>query len=66
MATRSPGLTRRPLFVPSVGDFAQGMLVSVPLHLSLLNGNPTPADLEAALRRGAVEMPEQPVEGVQR
>jgi N-acetyl-gamma-glutamyl-phosphate reductase len=45
------GLTRRPLFVPSVGDFAQGMLVSVPLHLSLLNGNPRPADLEAALAR---------------
>jgi N-acetyl-gamma-glutamyl-phosphate reductase len=44
------GLTRRPLFVPSVGDFAQGMLVSVPLHLALLNGNPTPADLEACLR----------------
>jgi N-acetyl-gamma-glutamyl-phosphate reductase len=43
-------LTRRPLFVPSVGDFAQGMLVSVPLHLALLNGAPTPADLEACLR----------------
>lgn len=44
------GLTRRPIFVPSVGDFAQGMLVSIPLHLSLLNGTPTPADLEACLR----------------
>lgn len=44
------GLARRPIFVPSVGDFAQGMLVSVPLHLGLLNGNPKPADLEAALR----------------
>ncbi len=44
------GLTRRPIFVPSVGDFAQGMLVSVPLHLSLLNGSPKPADLEACLR----------------
>jgi N-acetyl-gamma-glutamyl-phosphate reductase len=43
-------LTRRPIFVPSVGDFAQGMLVSVPLHLALLNGAPTPADLEACLR----------------
>lgn len=43
-------LTRRPLFVPSVGDFAQGMLVSIPLHLSLLNGAPTPAALEACLR----------------
>jgi N-acetyl-gamma-glutamyl-phosphate reductase len=26
------------------------MLVSVPLHLALLNGAPTPADLEACLR----------------
>lgn len=47
---RYAGLTRRPIFVPSVGAFAQGMLVSVPLHLSTLNGNPTPADLEACLR----------------
>ncbi|WP_342362009.1 N-acetyl-gamma-glutamyl-phosphate reductase [Terrarubrum flagellatum] len=30
------GLTRRPIFVPSVGRFAQGMLVSVPLHLDTL------------------------------
>lgn len=44
------GLTRRPLFVPSVGDFAQGMLVSLPLHLDLLKGGATPADLEACLR----------------
>jgi N-acetyl-gamma-glutamyl-phosphate reductase len=43
-------LARRPIFVPSVGDFAQGMLVSVPLHLDLLNGRPGPADLEACLR----------------
>jgi N-acetyl-gamma-glutamyl-phosphate reductase len=44
------GLARRPVFVPSVGDFAQGMLVSLPLHLDLLNGAPKPADLEACLR----------------
>ena len=44
------GLTRRPLFVPSVGDFAQGMLVSLPLHLDLLKPGTTPADLEACLR----------------
>ena len=30
------GLTRRPIFVPSVGNFRQGMLVSVPLHLETL------------------------------
>ena len=27
------GLTRRPIFAPSVGNFAQGMAVQVPLHL---------------------------------
>ena len=43
------GLTRRPLFVPSVGHFRQGMLVSVPLHLDTLPGNPTGADLRGIL-----------------
>lgn len=42
-------LTRRPIFVPSVGNFRQGMLVSVPLHLDTLKGAPRPADLLAAL-----------------
>ena len=42
-------LTRRPIFVPSVGDYRQGMLVSVPLHLDTLPGNPGGADLHAAL-----------------
>ena len=42
-------LTRRPLFVPSVGNFRQGMLVSVPLHLDTLKGTPSAADLEAVL-----------------
>ena len=43
------GLTRRPIFVPSVGNFRQGMLVSVPLHLDALPGRPAATDLEAAL-----------------
>ena len=43
------GLTRRPIFVPSVGHYAQGMIVSIPLHLDALNGNPTGADLRAVL-----------------
>ena len=34
------GLTTRPVFVPSVGNFRQGMLVSVPLHLDALPGKP--------------------------
>lgn len=45
------GLKRRPLFVPSVGNFRQGMLVSIPLHLDTLPRNPSPADLEAALMK---------------
>lgn len=42
-------LTRRPIFVPSVGNFRQGMLVSVPLHLDTLPGRPSVADLHHAL-----------------
>jgi N-acetyl-gamma-glutamyl-phosphate reductase len=45
------GMVRRPLFVPSVGNFKQGMLVQLPLHLNTLPGKPTPQDLEQALRR---------------
>jgi N-acetyl-gamma-glutamyl-phosphate reductase len=44
-------LTRRPIFVPSVGDYRQGMLVSVPLHLDTLPGKPSVADLHAALAK---------------
>ena len=45
------GLVRRPIFVPSVGNFRQGMLVQLPLHLNTLPGKPTPADLEIVLKR---------------
>ena len=45
------GLSRRPLFVPSVGNFRQGMLVQIPLHLDLLPGQPSAADLHDALAR---------------
>ncbi len=38
-------LSRRPIFVPSVGQFRQGMLVSIPLHLD----GQRASDLEAAL-----------------
>jgi N-acetyl-gamma-glutamyl-phosphate reductase len=44
-------LVRRPIFVPSVGNFRQGMLVSVPLHLDTLPGKPAAADLHAALAK---------------
>ena len=43
------GLTRRPIFVPSVADYAQGMIDSIPLHLDMLKGSVKPADLEALL-----------------
>ena len=47
--TAYSGLARRPLFVPSVGNFAQGMLVSIPLQLETLPGQPKSGDLSRAL-----------------
>lgn len=46
---RYTGLSCRPLFVPAVGNFRQGMLVQLPLHLDALPGRPTGADLHDAL-----------------
>jgi N-acetyl-gamma-glutamyl-phosphate reductase len=43
------GLKTRPIFVPSVANFRQGMLVSVPLHLDAISGKPKSAELHAAL-----------------
>ena len=43
------GLSRRPVFIPSVGDFIQGMLVQLPLHLDLLPGQPSAAQLHEVL-----------------
>ena len=45
------GLSRRPVFIPSVGNFSQGMLVQLPLDLDLLPGQPSANDLEDALAR---------------
>src|SRR5674476_1241229 len=39
------GLVRRPVFIPGVGNFRQGMLVQVPLHLDLLPCRPGAQDL---------------------
>ena len=44
------GLAARPIFAPSVGNFRQGMLVSVPLHLDTLPGKPKIADLIAVYK----------------
>ena len=45
------GLTRRPIFLPAVGNFRQGMIVELPLHLDMLPGRPRLADLQRALER---------------
>jgi N-acetyl-gamma-glutamyl-phosphate reductase len=43
------GLAHPPVFAPSVGRYAQGMLVEVPLQLWALPGKPSPTDLHIAL-----------------
>jgi len=43
------GLSKRPLFVPSVGRFAQGMLVQVPLQLWSLPSAPSAKDVHGVL-----------------
>jgi N-acetyl-gamma-glutamyl-phosphate reductase len=45
------GLRRRPIFVPSVGHFRQGMLVSIPLHLDMIDGGHSAGEIEAVLRQ---------------
>jgi N-acetyl-gamma-glutamyl-phosphate reductase len=45
------GLTARPIFTPSVGNFRQGMLVSVPVQLDDLPGKPKAADLSAVFKK---------------
>ena len=48
---RYTGLTRRPIFIPAVGNFRQGMLVELPLHLDTLPGRPRVADVHEVLAR---------------
>jgi len=43
------GLSRPPLFAPTVARFYRGMLVEVPLQLWALPGSPKPRDLQAVL-----------------
>jgi N-acetyl-gamma-glutamyl-phosphate reductase len=52
------GLSRRPLFVPSVSNFRQGMLVQLPLHLDTLPGQPKAADLHDALAQHYGQSPD--------
>lgn len=62
-------LTRSPIFQPAVGDFAQGMLTLVPLHLDTLAKSVGLAEIHALLAdtyagRGVVEvMPLAPTGG---
>ena len=45
------GLSRRPIFLPSVANFRQGMLVTIAIDLDRLPARPTGADLRAIYAR---------------
>lgn len=47
--TKYTGLSSAPLFVPNVGDFAQGMTTFVPLQLGQLAKVPSGKDIHAAI-----------------
>jgi N-acetyl-gamma-glutamyl-phosphate reductase len=47
--TLHTGLERKVLFAPAVGSYRQGMLVEVPLHLSVLPGSPSVEVVHGAL-----------------
>ncbi|CAN5308525.1 hypothetical protein BH09PSE6_BH09PSE6_19280 [soil metagenome] len=44
-------LARTPIFLPSVGTFRQGMLVTIALHTDLLHGTPTRRQVEDVLAK---------------
>jgi len=44
------GLTRPPIFIPSVAAFPQGMLVSIPLDVAQLASRPTDSDIVETYR----------------
>ena len=48
--TRVCGLTRKPIFMPMICDFPQGMVVTVPLYLDMLSGTQTLDTLRAVYR----------------
>jgi len=52
---RYTSMTRRPIFIPAVGNFRQGMLVQLPLHLDELPGKPKATDLHDVLARHYAE-----------
>jgi N-acetyl-gamma-glutamyl-phosphate reductase len=44
------GLTRRPIFIPAVGNFHSGMIDQISLHFDLMKGVSKTSQLEEALR----------------
>ncbi len=48
---RRSGLTNRPLFMPSVARYRQGMIVQVPLQLNALPGSPSVKDIHSVLEK---------------
>jgi N-acetyl-gamma-glutamyl-phosphate reductase len=47
---RYSGLNRRPIFLPSVGNFHSGMVIEIALHLDLLNAVSSAKQLDECLR----------------
>ena len=45
------GLENAPVFVPVVGDFYSGMLVTLPLHAAMLKGTPSADELRAVYQK---------------
>lgn len=58
---RYAGLARDPLMQPVVGNFAQGMVTCVPLHLATLERVPSGRDLHAALADHYASLPRSDV-----
>jgi N-acetyl-gamma-glutamyl-phosphate reductase len=44
------GLSRRPIFLPSVGNFHSGMVIEIALHIDLLNGIHSAKQIDDCLR----------------
>jgi N-acetyl-gamma-glutamyl-phosphate reductase len=57
-------LAAEPLFQPAVGNFAQGMIVMVPLHLGTLPKRVTGADLHGVIAAHYADMPDSFVDVV--
>ncbi len=47
--TKITGLQRTPLFSPMVCDYYSGMIVTLPLYTDLLNGKPSPQEVQEKL-----------------